>query len=48
VRDLGQVGADAAARGQAINGLPTEPDGRQEQNHARGQAEIKRTRMSAR
>ena len=48
VRDLGQVGADESTRGQAINGLPTEPDGRQEQNHARGQAEIERTRMFGR
>ena len=48
VGDLGQIGADEAARGQAINGLPTEPDGGQEQDHARGQAEIERTRMFAR
>jgi len=47
VRDLGQIGADETARGQAINGLPTEPDGRQEQNHAHGQAEIEGTQMFA-
>ena len=48
VRDLGQVGPDNAARRQAINSLPTEPDGRQEQDHARCQAEIEPTRMFAR
>ena len=48
VGDLSQIGTDETARGQAINSLPTEPDGRQEQNHGHGQAEIERTRMLAR
>jgi hypothetical protein len=48
VLDLGQVGADEAARGQSVNRLPTEPDGRDEENDSRGEAEIERTRMIAR
>ncbi len=31
VGDLGQIGAKQATRGEAVNGLPTEPDGGQEQ-----------------
>ena len=41
VFDLSQIGTDETARVQPIHSLPTEPDGRQEQDRGNSQPEIK-------
>ena len=48
MRNLRQIGANNATRGQAVNGLPTEPNGRQKQNHAHSYAKIEPLRTLAR